>query len=231
MEFTLNDFNQLCIDFVATQPPGDTRMESFVALNRYSDINTPNLGRSYNDLNKSFFWSRKWAKSNYNPSALGYEYPLMAVHRKRGAINTPFTKTSSIEIQFLQLMFIDVYDPTCETKTLSGQVARTRNEIYADCENHMKRFLTYLTGVVKTDVRWVHESLKGVEELIDKTSTRSFQNSLASTNPNVETNLWEGGMDNVSGVFIDFAIKIPFCIIGELTFEETEYDLGYDRNK
>jgi len=215
-------------------------MQTFGAIEAYSDLNTPNLGKTILDRGKPYFWSRDWAKAKYNPSKLVYSYPAMLAIETVGEIITPFEKNKK-HCYTVELNFLDKYDRACIDKKSNCKECskRTRNEIFRDTEKFIKEFLDYLCSVVYVESTvdgitiggWYHEEVFKLLQLpgiINPAYTRSFQRSMRQNNAQVAAIRWDGGLDDLYGTFIELRFCKETCIKTKFNPEPTNEKIGPD---
>ena len=237
MNITLHAYYLLINEFVKFYPPQTLVCDwpqTFAVLDEKTDINTPNLAKTILDVNKPFFFSRKWASANYNPSNLEYDYPLIATFEPNFSILNPF-KGNSERCYELELMFVDKYHKNCIDKgsKCGNGCIRTRSEIYADTEKLMNDFFRYMQDIVLVQGKlFMHKKI--AEELypaneIDLSFSRRFIIELDKLNESLNAYRYDGGVDDLYGTIVNIKLPVSFC--PSLPFEPhfIEFKQGYDR--
>ena len=233
-KFYLEDFYKLAKDFVQYYPQNSLRCQSlhtFAVLESFSDLNTPNLGKTLRDRNKPFFFSREWASTNHNPSKIEYDYPGMFLFDQNLTVSDPFDKSSTICYK-IELVVLDKYERDCEKKNCVGCADRTRNEIFIDTEAFLQTFINYLKGVLYVEGRWVHKNiyqLQGGSESPDDRVTRGFIKMLKQYNTSLAGIRWSGSSDDLHGTLLELIICSERCSYDEYQPHLKEFKVGQDQ--
>lgn len=251
---TIKDFFQLNAEYVAYQPDKSKvcdRIFTWAVLNRYGDINNETLGKTIDEAGKCYFFSKKWATKNFNPSKLDWQYPAMFALQNSAEIHAPFDKKKKKDCYKLEMNFNDIVREDCigknKKKSECGDCAkRNRQEIWEDLYKQIKKWLSYICDVIcvrndEGEEFWVNRQVWIAKGSIGQELTGSGQawsnimrkSNLFSDN-NRETKLdilkHEGGYQGAIGLFFDITLCFKYC---ELTDEDykpviKDYKKGFD---
>lgn len=234
-KFFLDIFYRLCAEFVQFYPKASydcDRLQTFAAIESYADLNTPNLGKSDLDRGKPFFFSRKWAAAQYNPSQLSATDPIMTAFEEPGLFVDPFN-TQMKAYYNIQVAFLGKYEPS-NKKTKDHCKNRTRNEIYLKSEEFARQFFSYLSDVAYfTGQGFFNRNvaphvLETVPEE-DAAITRQFVKMLREENKQVQHVRWEGGINDLYGTYITIKLCAVTCEQFAYDAPPIDYRLGWDR--
>jgi hypothetical protein len=232
--FFLDTFYRLCAEFVQHYPEMELpcqRMQTFAAIESYADINKPNLGKTILDRDKPFFFSRKWAAANYNPSKLEASGPMMTAFEEPGLFVDPFDVNTKV-VYNIQLAWLDSFEhPKTEDKRACAK--RTRNELFIQSETFARNFFSYLAGVAYYEgVGFRNAQVAaainpGAVEVT--TITRQFVKMIKEENKQVQHVRWEGGINNLHGTYTTIKLCANTCDSFIYDSATAEYKLGFDR--
>lgn len=242
-DFYLEDFYRLASSFVQNYPQGKekcTSPQTFAVLDYFSDLDAPNLNKTLSERNKPFFWSRAWAKTNYNPSKLTMEYPLLAMFETNFVPSGLFEKTTS-RCYKIKLAMLDRLDKDCldKKKQCKGCKGRVANELFIDTELMMLNFFAFLRQVEYVFAEdadlsgWYHKDvwpLLGITGEADTIKSRKLQRMFAENNKTNNGYRWMGGNANLHGTVIDIQVCVNTC--QQYIFNPTSktFKVGYDRS-
>ena len=235
MNLNLTLMYALCYDFVLHYPTQNElckRLATFAAIESYSDLNTSNLSKTVQDIDKKYFYSLKWANHQTNPSELSCDYPAMIVLDKSMAISDVFSPKSKT-CYTLEIAFLDKHQENCgDPSDICGN--RSRHEIFRDTETFMMNFFEYLKGVVylKTAGIYINDSVRIAQEIVetaDPVGTRLFQKHINENNRQLYASRWEGGLDDLQGTFFEFKFCAENC--GEFTWSGEDKSITVTADK
>ncbi len=213
---TLHQFFEICYDFVQFYPTQQNlckRLNTFAAIESYSDLNAANLGKTVQEIDKKFFYSRSWANNHLNPSQLDYDYPVMIAFDKSLALTNVMSPRSQTQY-VIEIAFLDKHVQSVNSVDLCSN--RNRNEIFKDTENFMMNFFEYLKDIVYIDSESKYISLAvlragGSVEEPNEAETRKIQKGFNDVNRNLFASRWEGGLDDLQGTFFEFNLSLHNC--------------------
>ena len=157
LKFTIDRFYQLLREATIFYPKnsGDCHIpKTFGVIQHISDMNSPNLSKSFDDYDKGFFYSERWRASGLNPNNVIWDYPLVAANYYSGLVSS----FSAGSIPISNNITIGCYDihrdhSHCNKPTICNQ--RLPHEIESDCEKTLVQILTYIDSVVLAELNGV----------------------------------------------------------------------------
>lgn len=228
---TKNDLYRLFGESVKYSPPNEDRsqqLQTFAVLRSENDLIAESLGRSVLDRGKPFFYSRKWAASNYNANVIEYEYPgLFALDlspQLNGFFNKSGERSETITIR-LYCLYPNVERLEDDTiKSLCKNILT--DEIYLLTKGLLKSSLYYIQDSIyaNTNVdatyRWYNKGY--LDYLVtsgdiatyteNKESTLFFQNRLRQNNAGIQGNhIDDLGIHKLTGVYFDLSFYEIDC--------------------
>ena len=239
---TIENFYWLCYQFVMYYSKQQTicqRPQTFAVLQDITDIQLENLGKTVLDTGKIYFFSRKWAKNNFSPSALSWDYPGMFIIDNPGTLVNPLKKQSD-KCYNMEILFIDRYREDClDKKRKCGSCAkRTPNEIYKQTEAFMEAFFDYLSNVVylKDSAQGtgfinkeVAEAL-GIGGTVDVLKTKCFIKYFCKNNETLTFTKWGGKKSKTYGTFFNLKFCLRDCKKEKFEPQIRDYKIGLDIN-
>jgi hypothetical protein len=235
VSFHKEDFFRLCKEYVDYYPKNSLRcktLQTFAVLESYTHLNTPNLGKTLSDRNKPFFWSRAWARANYSSNNLSYDYPVMA-QLERPSTYHNILDSVSLKLTTIEIAVLDKYDSASHNKS-DGCKSRTINEIYIDTSYMLLYLFSFLKGIVYVgNNEWTQKDIQvasGDTRQVDETITRHFQKLLKTHNKSINTQPWDGGLDDLYGTITEIILPTEICDDFTYNAEGKTFELGYHKN-
>jgi len=234
----LTDYFRVFYEFVQYYPVHDEkckRLHTWAALENMSDLNAENLAKVPLEREKVYFYSRSWAKSEFNPSNVTFDYPVMVAVEEDIPLDGFLMDGPMKTCYNLNIAFLDKFDEACSKKGTgcTDCAKRNRYEIYRDTEIFLRVFESYLRGLVITTTgvlinQAVNQLLNNVD--VDTVKTRQFKKMLRD-HINVESAIrWEGGKDDLVGIFIPIRLCVKTCEEFVYDPKESNLTIGIDKN-
>lgn len=231
----LTDWYRLFYEFVKYFPSQSNRckrLQTFAVLEEFADLNAENLAKTVKEKDKTYFFSRKWARSQHNPSKISFDYPVMVVFEKSAKMSDTFVKEVTI-CHNVDIAFLDKYDDGCAGDPDCDNPCNSRNksEIYEDTEVFMRLFLEYMRNVVYTDRlinNAVNQSLD-IPGTVNDALTRKFQKLLKDGNlEDLNMMRYDHNKDNLYGVYFSMNLCKKLC--QEFTYDPNivDFKVTYD---
>jgi len=120
-----------------------TQINTFAVVDSIADLETSNLGATYQDYLDGSFWSRKWVMQGADPDTLCKEYPMLVLEQKKGRKKDILESTTCLD---WWLVFMDV--PDCgdckdECKRSIAKVDSDLRDMVEVILKEVKRFALY----------------------------------------------------------------------------------------
>lgn len=80
------------------------RPQTFGVIDSFAQLTNDNLGKTIADKGKNYFFSRRWAAQNYNPSKVSYDFPGLFVIELGAGVEEPFAREPK-SVDTFQLLF------------------------------------------------------------------------------------------------------------------------------
>lgn len=226
-KFKIEDFYNMCIDFVRMHPKDCVnQLHTFALLEEYSDLGAQNLGKTVDDYGKPYFWSRIWAEHKYNHSKLSFKWPALVLFERNVTFKNALSHSPSKNYS-LELAFLEKYDNT-KSRQLGKKL--TRNELYTRTEELVSQFLAFVMDYIYTsDKGWINKNIyEG--SLEDEIISRRFRKYLKDANMENNGVRFDGGIDRLYGTIIFMNIDVRLCNKYIFNLVDKEYKIvGYDK--
>lgn len=234
---TYDEILRLFMEAVIFYPKGDgcSRLETFALVEEYADFNAQSLGKSVRDIGKPYFFSRKWANKKYNPSQLGFDFPLLAMFETTSNVQG-FTFKQDVKCYEFELIAMDKYNSDMHQK---GCLNRTKQEIYNDTERAVDNVLAYVSDIgyyVNTTYPegiWLNRehaaslNLTGEQRHI----SQWWSKMLRTNNETNQQMRWDGGMDDLYGTLRIITLCLKNCPgTDTFTFADSNYTVQNDKS-
>lgn len=157
MNFTLDRFYQLLVEATVFYPKsvGVCQIpKTCGVIQHLSDMNLPNLGKTFDDYDKGFFYSERWRSAALNPNNIIWDFPLVAANYFSGTISGFNTGNSQVRNNVTVGVYDIVRDPS---KTPTGTVCNQRlaHEVESDCEKALIQILNYVDTAIFAELNGV----------------------------------------------------------------------------
>ena len=227
----LRNLYTLFLQFAKYNHQGQNKIDSlqtFAVLSSMDDLLAENLGKTINDRQKEFFFSKKHDALGKNPSKVEFEYPAMFVLENDFTRENPF-KQKRTDCFNMQLAFLYPYLETCQDNFLKRTCQNlTIQEIEIKMQELSATFFDYLCNVVcvtEKDKRyWINEEVlkllksesnnyrKTPFPTIDIGATKGFQQMLDKRNTTMSGRYVDCiGKDNLYGMLYNFTFCTTDC--------------------
>lgn len=194
------------------------------------NLNEPNLGATFCDKDKNYFYSRLWEQNGY-PSAISFNWPLVSVFARESTIKKALSKRPQVTYQ-LFLNVVDVYygGSDCPGCKCGGCQMRSVNEINADTERILLTLLSYISdsAVYRIDgVEYLYNA-GHIEYLVDQGQIsnpmfiRSLESKVTTLNESVLMYNTAPG-ENRYGTSIRINMEFDNCNTTPFEFTETDF--------
>ena len=152
MVLTLNRFYQLMREAVMYYPLDQkVKPKTFGVIQHISDLNMDNLGKTFDDYDKGFFYSEQWSAAALHPDNIIWSYPIVCVDLFSGTVSDIEKKAPSITSN-VTMRVLDAKDRQQDDLEL-----RTYHEIEQDCSKIMMNVLRYFNDIIIATVDGVED--------------------------------------------------------------------------
>lgn len=154
VKITRNEIYKIFRDIVINYPNTNCRqLNTFASLFKSTDLNSPNLGKSYQDYKDGYFWSRAWVHSGASRDTIKGQYPLLSLENKEMSFNPCCNDEDCYE---WHMLIID----TLECGNCEG-CNRTKDSVYSNlmaiAKNVMCEFSSYKAYQDEEGAYWLSE--------------------------------------------------------------------------
>lgn len=140
MILTRQDIIDISREIVRLWPWSEcTQPDTFAVVDHIGQLESSNLGKTYQDYLNGHFWSRDWINSGARTESLCKTYPMLILEQKEVIKTEPFDKEACWEWWFV---FADI--PDCVN---CGNCNRTKDEIDNQLQIIGLNFLKYLEQI------------------------------------------------------------------------------------
>ena len=201
-----------------------------VLKNLETNLNDPALGMTIRDKDRGHFYSRAWAKANYNPNRIECKKPPLVASILDIQITRINASTKEIKYNF----DLAAFDVLRSPKGKSGPCeSRTEIDIFQDCNRFIGQAFDFLDTIQKADIGgetvwkpegllnyWVAQAVIG-GYTTNEQATRQFRHNWKQQTKQARALPWRGGLDGLFGVYVpDLSFTLIDCDQLELDFSQ-----------
>jgi len=239
---TITDFFGILKDTCRFFPQGEKEVtpQAFAVVRSAEELNLQNLGKSIADKDRPFFWSRKWAAQNYNPSAIQWEYPAVVAvdlgYEMENPVKGVFKQVHTVHLYVVYpnvqvheagqlatyckpLLVGDIYE---NTRGILHQIIRGLNQFKLYTVDGAERFLLPGHAQVLEDagatVSEVGNGVVHLNRLVQRTNNGARVNYVDDI-----------GNDFICGVQASFDVVTFDCPTPAFEFSQAECLVDYDK--
>ena len=206
-------FYQLLAEATMIQPEKDLickTPQTFAVINDFSDLNTPNLGKTYEDVRNGFFYSREWIAKGESDDNISWAYPLVCIE----FFNLKPSVQNNYAVYSFTLRALDKERDFCSDDKCSR---RNQHQIESDTTKIVFNVISYLSTVQKAVVNDTPENYYS-KYYLEWLRTQPEQ-TIKITVPKVilfVNDEWYGvrsdtTIDKVYGTDIRVSVRLDFC--------------------
>ena len=172
---------------------GANRPNTFAVLQEKIDWSTENLGKTIEDKDLPYFYSRLWQNKGYNPSDIAFNFPLVSLIE----IDAEYIEDRHIKYNF-QLAVLDKLDINCKTSRKPQQIEAYTEQIIQNIFSYFKEVFE-VDGVLYNKGHYLSLGLlNGASKKINIDLKNLYRVDGQSNN-------------NLYGTAVTFSIKLPVC--------------------
>jgi hypothetical protein len=216
---TLDDVYRLMMEATIVHPITTKKCEfpqAFAVIEHLQDMDAANIRKTIDDYKKGYFFSRRWAASNYDPNSVVGDFPLVAVRSNTGEISKMSEHKKILQYEVTLGCYDTSSDDCIADPTCVGCGNRNFHEIERDTEKILLTIIDYLSNIVKASVDGDPEDYYNKDYL---THIIGEGSSVVYTNKNVDVfknftgyfRRFDAGVDNLKGTEITFTFSSTFC--------------------
>jgi hypothetical protein len=194
-------------------------------------ISAENFGATMCDKENPWFWSRLWAGNGYNPNAVTWEFPVLALIETSYTAKRPLAQNSERCYEF-NLSVLDIPSVDCGKWKCKGCKGRTINQVYEDTETLLFSALRYLAGLVEATLPDGTTGVYHVNHLDAMVAARTISGYTRGVNIGsvLESNIQNAsayktslGAGGIVGNAINIQVCVKNCVVPEYNFNTPSF--------